>query len=199
MAVAGGMVVMGDKQLATNLSALPVKIRLKVLRRAALFGCKPIASAARKLVPRSQASDPGAGQKHLGQKLLAKSIGTVVRRYKTGGTYTAVVGPRKTGGKNIPATIDRRKGHGNIGHLIESGHRIVVGGTTARTSGRQAGQAAASRRTGQRGGGRVVGFVPGRAFMRLAFQQQQGPAMTRVRAEMAKGLQREAAKLAGRK
>jgi len=147
-----------QKHLEKMLAEAPAKLRRKHVRRAVSFAITPVLKAARKLAPR----DTGDLKRYLKRK---------IKSYSKNATIFGMVGPEK-----------HKAPHA---HLVEFGHRIVVGGTVARKDGSLKGGGK------NRGAGRVVGFVPPRPFLRPAFQQNKENMLRRYRQKLIEGLNKE--------
>lgn len=188
----------GYPELMRTLHALPPRIGKRVLYNAARKAGPVATRAIKPLVPVETGS-------------LKRSFGQRVYMHRRGFGAGVVIGPRR-GFTRI--AVRGRRGwrsarHGemfsspggaraikrtpaNYAHLVEEGHRIVVGGTAFRLGGKRAGKAARSLRTGMRGGGRVVGTVPGRGFMRRGWAAAQSAVYHAVVNALSEGIAKHA-------
>ena len=163
--------LLGDKELLRALNLLPDRIYRKVVRQMTGRMATPVVKAAKRNLKAVQ-SDKARG-------VLVKNLRKKTKTYKADGAVVTLVG-----GKWPEAAH---------AHLVEFGHRMVVGGTVERLGG---GPTPVSKRTGVRGGGRVVGFVPAQPFIRRAFDATKGQAMAIAERALRVGVKREAKKLA---
>jgi len=166
------MTLEGVDKVNAVLRELGPRIERKVTRGAMSGAATPVVKAAR-----------ANARTHKRSGGLAKSAGKRVKTYtKNGVVYVAVGYLWKKGGYH--------------GHLVEFGHRMVVGGTIRRDSGRTA---AKSKRTGKRGGGRVAGRVKGYPILRPAWDATRSTCLATVVAQHQTRVEQEAAKLAAEK
>jgi HK97 gp10 family phage protein len=112
--------------------------------------------------------------------LLKRSISSKTKTYKNTGNVVGMIG----GGPHA--------------HLVEFGHRIVTGGTAARISGKRRGKSDAATNKANTGKGSVVGFVPGRPFLRPAFIETKNESASIYRERILIGIDTEAKKLAAK-
>jgi HK97 gp10 family phage protein len=162
----------GDKELRAALNILPDRIYRKVVRQMTGKMATPIVSAAKRNLK--------AVQSEKARGVLAKGLRKKTKTYKADGSVVTIVGGK------FPEAAHA--------HLVEFGHRMVVGGTVSRL--KKQWSASRSSRTGKRGGGRVVGFVPAKPFMRPAYDATKGQAMAIAEQALRVGIEREAKKLA---
>ncbi len=150
--------------------SLPEKVFLKHVGKSANKAMTPVSRAAKKKAPKLSGD-------------YRKSIGKKKKTYKRSQVVWIGVGPRK--GKHNYA----------LGHLIEMGHRIVVGGTAARVSGSRAGQIAAAQKAARTGKGRVVGFIPAQPHLRPALRENKTKVLSQYAKGLKKGITEEALKV----
>jgi len=112
------VIITGDKELLRVFRELPDRIGRRVLRKAVSKAATPIVRAAKSKAPTSKQSGRNDDS---GQKLFKKSLGKVVRTYKSSRSVVAIIGSRRA---------EQFKGRANIAHLLEKGHKIVRGGET---------------------------------------------------------------------
>lgn len=162
-----------DKRDRRRFKKLAKKLPQNVFRRhvgkSANKAMTPVSRAAKKFAPK-EAGD------------YRKSIGKKKKTYKRTNVAWVGVGPRKG------------KAHYALGHLIEYGHRIVVGGTTARISGKQAGRTGSARNEARTGKGRVVGFVPAHPHLKPAMRTNKTKVISLYRKGLMRGITEEARK-----
>jgi hypothetical protein len=145
----------GLEGISRDLKALPDRVRKKVLERAVHKGADIIEMQAMINAPRG-----GGRWPHRWKVRLAKSIiSPTVWKKKMSTLVRVGVDTDKT----------------SRGHLLEWGHRMVVGG-----------------KLGQ--GGRSVGFVPGTRWMTRAYDSRKREAASRIESEIIRGVMREAKK-----
>ncbi len=82
------------------------------------------------------------------------------------------------------------------GWLVEHGHRMVVGGTVMRISGKQAGKTPKARSRERTGAGHVVGQVPPHPWISVAFDRTSAQMMSVFEAEVLARSRIEAASMA---
>ncbi len=196
-------VLTGTPELERRLRLLEERLRLKIVRAALRKAAKPIIDAAKR---NAKTTDARMGERLGG---LSDSMGSVVRNYQK--KVICVVGSlhgkvyQRKGKKELPA---------KIAHLVEFGHRIVVGGTAApiQPEGYIPGKlvwntqlrtlvgnvpgsrrTARSKRTGKSGQGKTAGTVRGQPFLRPAWDSQRSAAQSTLEQEIAAGIEREAA------
>jgi hypothetical protein len=180
-----GMNVIGDKAVIRALRNLPDSVQRTVLAKVIRRVEKPMLQAARKNVRRR------SGQ-------LAKSLGVVIRRYK-GTSVWGVLGPRwgfaaEWKGQKINPFY--------YAHLVEGGHRTVRGDTIARSgyTGTSLKQTIVAHNQGKRTQsertGKHTGDVPAYPFLRPAFEQHESSAKRQAIKEIAKEIEKLAAKAA---
>lgn len=162
------MTLEGDAELLQALREIGPAVERKVVARALRKGAKPIVTAARQY----------CRQQTKGTGLLARSLGTVERRYPHSGTLMMMVGSRRQ---------PQYKGRANISHLIEFGHRIAVGRRLMRREVCQLLGLPVSEGSG---------FVAARPFLRPAFEAHKVESLAIISDEIAIGLEREAEKAA---
>jgi len=137
------------------------------LRKGAVIVARQARANARKI------ADPGRDEgKHLHQTISRRT-----KRYNAGQTVYIAVGPKWPGGAH--------------GYLVEYGHRMVVGGTVERISGKQAGKTPKARNEDRTGKGRVVGQVPPHPWYRPAFDAVGGSALRAVQRDMLMGVMKD--------
>ena len=161
----------GGWALRRVLRMLPDRVYRKVVRQMTGRMATPIVKAAKRNLEAVQ-SDKARG-------VLAKNITKRNKTYIRLGAVVTVVGAKWSEAPHA--------------HLVEFGHRMVVGGTVERLRG---GTTPLSKQTGKRGGGRVVGFVKAKPFMRPAFDSTKGQVMAIAERALRIGVEREAKKLA---
>ena len=170
--------ISGIQQITSTLNRLPDRLVNKVMRQAVRKGIKKFESAIR-----SNARGMLRGHGHIDAASIEKNIITKVKTYGSTATIFAIAG--------VARSADRAAPHA---HLVEFGHRMVTRGTVERlNSERSAGR---SRRTGRRGGGRVIGFVPPVPFVRRAFDANAQGVKLAIVAEIGRGAEKEVAKMA---
>lgn len=188
-------VVVGIKELAKVFEQLPERLERKVLRAALKAGSKPLLTRARARAQRLarhewrtlstgkrlrvaswQDHDPSS------RTHLFETLGTRPKTYTRSGVVYLAAGPMYAGGQH--------------GHLVEHGHRMVVGGTVARIKGKAIGKTRYAKNRALTGRGRVVGQVKGKPFLRPAFEESQGAILDAITAECVAKVEKEAAKLA---
>jgi hypothetical protein len=173
----------------------PAKLEKKVLRaalnKAAAIGQKAAREEAKK---RSDSKgtyttifNPTTGKierikyhKSVREKHLYESIGRRSKTLSASGMIRVSVGEIS----NMPH-----------GWLVEYGHRMVVGGTVARISGKQAGKAPKAKRQGMTGKGRVVGQVEPHPWISIAFERSSAQMMSVFETEVVSRGEAEAAKM----
>jgi len=151
------------RQVEKHLKKLTDKDAQKVVKQAIRKGAAVIRKAMRGEAPRDE-----TGQ-------LKKSI--KVRRFKA----------RR--GRGIFAQIGSDPRVFNHAHLVEFGHRMVLGGTIS--SGGRVRKADNPDRTGK---GRVVGFVGPTPFARRTYAKVDGPVIEKARQEIIKKIESAAKK-----
>ena len=150
--------LVGLEGVSRDLKNLPNKVRKKVLEKAVHSGADLIQTQAEINAP------VGGGR-------WPRQPGRVVRLAKS------IISPtiwKKPKGVLVRVGVDREKT--KIGHLLEWGHRMVVGGG----------------KTGR--GGRVAGFVRGTRWMTRAYDSKKRDAAKRIESEIIRGVMREAKK-----
>lgn len=135
----------GLDEIESQLARIPMKMRERAMARGFERGGKIIAERAKQLRPKG---GPRTGVKRH-HKHLRDTIGVVVRHYGYG-VWLTVVGPQHPAGAH--------------GHLVEHGHRMVVGGSVKPLPGSQR-VSAPTARGGRTGKGRVVGHVQPYPFL----------------------------------
>lgn len=131
------------------LSRLEAAGRLPVLKRGLRSAGKVVEQRTQQILPQ-----PGYPGDKEGLKPLRDTLGTKVGEYRDG--------------RFVVATTGYEWGAGSHGHMVEHGHKMVVGGTAPQPGkGRKLARKAAS---GFRGTGRVVGFVKGKHYLEMASQ-----------------------------
>jgi HK97 gp10 family phage protein len=116
MANKGTVRIEGAAELSAMLNAIPQELRKDIITTAVRSAASPLVKAAKAMAVTSV--DTGA---------LRKSIGFVVRKYKSGVNAVAVVGPRRgyyRNGRKL-GTKASRKGADSpakYAHLVEHGH-----------------------------------------------------------------------------
>jgi len=145
--------VSGVKELDAMMRGLPSQVQHRILTAIHKKAAEPLVGAAQSLAPFKKG-------------LLKKSIGAVSGGsiQRTGEIGLVTVGPRRKGGYE-----------GFHGHLIERGHKVVVGGSLPGNK----------SKTGRDGKGRVVGFAPAIPFMEPAFKATKGIVVSRIQTEFA--------------
>lgn len=173
--------ITGVKELERNLRLLPERVAKRVVRRAVVEATSIFESAIH--TNASAAVDTGE---------FKASAGKRVRSYR-GEVVVGLAGFRVfdltgRGNKTYPSNID---------HLLEFGHRIVVGGTTERQSGRskKSTHAPKSKAKGRIGEGRVVGKTKPLGIVRKAYDARRSIALSTLTTGIATGIEKEAAKL----
>jgi len=164
----------GFREFERALQQLPVKVQNTVVRKAIRRGVRPM--------ERSMKS----GARQVSSR-IARAIGTRIRKYRGGDIHVGVTGVRRGA---------KYKDISNIAHLLEFGHRMVVGGTVERISGRRAGTTPKAKDPKRTGKGRVVGFVQPAPWFEVAAQAGMLASLECVQVELAKGLEAEARALA---
>jgi len=166
--------ITGTRELERRLRTLGPRVARRVVRRAVKEATDIFEGAIE--TGAAAARDTGKFQ---------ASAGSRIRSYK-GQTVVGVAGFRVFG-------LAGKKGKypSNIDHLVEFGHRVVVGGTAQR----HAGKAGKSKSTGERGEGRVVATVEPNPIVRKAFDANLGRVQTVLNTAIARGIEREAARL----
>lgn len=156
--------IQGDKKLRRALSFLPEQLRKKVIKSGVRSAMLPALKMAKQLVPEQ------SGQ-------LKASLKRFVRVYPSG-VVAGFMGPSNKFKIQVTTKGGKKKNidPSNYAHLVEYGHRMVVGG-----------------KLGQ--GGRIVGFVPPHPFMRDAFDATEQQMKDRFFKWVNRGLQREWRKL----
>lgn len=165
------MTLTGDWAVRRVLNMLPNRVYRKVVRQMTGRMATPIVKAAQRNLEAVQ-SDKARG-------VLAKNLTKRTKTYVRLGAVVTVIGGKWSDAPHA--------------HLVEFGHRMVVGGTVERLKG---GLIGISKRTGRRGGGLVVGQVAAKPFMRPAFDSTKGQAMAIAERALRIGVEREAKKLA---
>ena len=143
---------------------LPARVFRRHVGRAAGRAMTAVSRAAKRLAPK----DTGD---------YRKSIGKKKKTYSRTQTVWVGVGPRK--GKN----------NYSLAYLLEYGHRMVVGGSTARTSGSRVERARTAERTGT---GRMVRFVPPRMHLRPAMRRNRAAVVATYTSGLRDGILTEA-------
>jgi HK97 gp10 family phage protein len=171
----------GAEELIEHLKTLGPKIERKVVRGAISKASTLYVRAARKNARRilRQAEKKGYRRKQ-GQHLY-ETIAKRIKTYVKNGVVFCASGPRA---KLAPHA-----------HLLEFGHRIVVGGSVKRKqeSVRKS-KTAALQAKGGRGQGRVVGEVRPYPFMVPAWDETRQTMLTKVMNEIGEGVVKEATK-----
>lgn len=157
-------------RLEKAMKQLPEKVFLRHAGKAAGKAMTPVSRTAKKMAPKESGD-------------YRKSIGKKRKTYRRTHTVWVGVGPRKG------------KANAYLGHLHEFGHRIVVGGTTARVGGKRHGKADAAKDRSRTGKGRVVGFVPPRPHLRPGLRNNQDKVFSTCKTELKKGVLEEARKI----
>ena len=235
--------VTGIEQLAKTFEAIPARLHLKVLSKGLVAAAEPMLKVARVNAAKFARSwelgggrtmtVAGGSKRRTGPHLFA-SLGTRAKVFTYGQTSFVAAGAV------YPAAAHA--------HLLEFGHRMVVGGTIKRIppegltrfkvfralrSGRgywtysslrstpgsawtnekvwmpriggggvfaylhgRPGTTPKSKRTGERGGGRVVGQVPGRPWMGPAFSSTQTQMLAAMVTVCNENIEKECAKVA---
>lgn len=175
--------ITGVKEMERNLRLLPVRVAKRVLRRAVVKATTIFEDAIQ--TNAAVAKDTGEFQASAGKR---------IRSYR-GEVVVGVAGFRVfdltgRGNKTYPSNID---------YLLEFGHRVVVGGTAERQSGRskKSTHAPKSKSKGRTGEGRVVGKTEPLSIVRKAFDSRKSIVLTTLTREIAQGIEKEARKLGG--
>ncbi len=178
-----GVKITGVKELERRLRLLPERVARRVVRRSVVKATDIFRKAIH--ANASAAKDTGEFQASANKR---------IRTYR-GETIVGVAGFKVfdltgRGNKTYPSNID---------YLLEFGHRIVVGGTTERLSGgsKKSTHAQKSKLKGRTGKGRVVGKVEPLGIVRKAYDARKSIALTTLTHGIAKGIEKEAAKLGG--
>jgi len=153
-----------QKKIERALKQMPFKVFKKHVGRAAGMAMTPVLKDARKRVPVEEGD-------------LKESLAKKRKQYVRRRTCWVGVGPS---GKT-----------GQQGWLVEYGHRIVVGGTTARISGRDKGKTPKAANQANTGKGRVVGMVPPKPFLRPAFEANKAKVFSVYRRKLIAGIEKE--------
>ena len=162
-----GLTFVGDRALIRTLHVLGPRVERRVLSQALNAAMAPIVTAARQNARKLGTKETGKAKRWrkafakagFAKYRLTETIGKVSRTYA--GKRMVVAGP----------IYGAKYGHkGNIGHLVESGHKKVLFG----------------RRTG--------GRVPGYLFMKPAWDANIGRAQAILVAKVRMGIEREAVK-----
>jgi HK97 gp10 family phage protein len=156
------------KDLDRQLKTFGQRVYKNVMRQAVRAGGMVIVKAAKAKAPTE------SGQ-------TKKSFGLKIKTYISHLAVVAIIGAR-TGFRIVIG----KKPHdpSKIAHLIEEGHRIVVGGKAARI-----GKASKKTETG-----RVVGQVPPHPFLRPAVEANKSQVISAMRSKVQAGLLKEAQK-----
>lgn len=134
MAIDEKTVIKESADLDAILAQLPVEMRFRAMKSAMTKAGRVVIRKAKQKVPRGDPAD----KPHL--KPLWKTIGQVVKSYKSGAVWVAIVGPKRPGGAH--------------GHLIEGGHKVYARGPKGRS--------ARGQKKPIRSG---TSYVPGKEFM----------------------------------
>ena len=141
----------GIDDLNTAFRLMPENIVNKIVRKAVKSAAEIFELSMKRHLAKSRDSGD-----------LQGSITTIVKTYPSQHVVFSATGPRSSGGKTYFPQA----------HLLEFGHRMVVDGTVERRRTAQTGKGrvhtTGAARSGSRGGGRVVGFVPPQPFARPA-------------------------------
>ena len=220
----------GLENVMAMLAGLRLSTQRKYMRTAVTKAARVVAKAARQFA----AKETGALRKSLWYRVYTSKdktrVGAVVgarRAEKREKVFSRKTGHRtwskyktKFGESLKGAQIGRDPA--NYAHLIEYGHKIVIGGTTSRNGGGAAGVSRRGRlaawaqykgRTsfqrkmrkwgvtfarfiGIRGAGKVVGVVKARPFMRPAYEATRAQVNAILKRELEAGVQKELEKRA---
>jgi len=164
----------GYREMERVLQQLPEKVQNKVVRQSIRAGARPLIRSMRS----------GASQV---SSRISQAIGIVVRRYRSGDLHVGVVGVRRGA---------KYKNISNIAHLLEFGHRMVVGGTVARISGRKAGSIPKAKDPKRTGKGTVIGFVQPAPWFAVAAQAGLLQSLEKVNIELCRRIEEEVRALA---
>ena len=165
--------VQGDRQIQAALRKLPDRLRELVIKSGVRSSMLPALNMAKRKVP-----------ERTGQ--LRDSLKRFVRSYPSG-VVAGFMGPSN----DFKITIKTKGGKtrnidpSNYAHLVEFGHRIVVGGAVARK-----GKSNLTRNL-RLLTGKVVGFVPPQPFMRDSFEASKGQMEASFKRIVARGAKRE--------
>ncbi|MCG8430379.1 MAG: HK97 gp10 family phage protein [Candidatus Omnitrophica bacterium] len=172
----------GFRELAMELKGLEPKLQKRVFGKVVRAGSKVVLKDARRRAPKRSREWEGASYPNP-PGTLRKGIIVRRKRGKSFGIIRDVIGFSKAAW---------------YGRLVETGHRIVVGGTLAGGSKRRKTKGTPFTRSGRAttsGQGRVVGHVPPKPFLRPAFDNN----IERVLTQMKQTLRSEIDKLPLRK
>ena len=173
--------ITGVKELERRLRLLPTRVAKRVVRRAVVKATTIFEDAIH--TNAAVAKDTGEFQASANKRI--RSYGGEVVVGVAGFRVFTLTG---RGNKTYPSNID---------YLLEFGHRVVVGGTTERQSGRskKSTHAPKSKAKGRTGEGRVVGFVEPLSIVRKAYDARRSIALTTLTTGIATGIEKEAGKL----
>lgn len=141
--------ISGTEDLDKRLAALERVSRMPVLKRGLRAAGEAPKRRLRQILPK-----PGYPGDKPELKPLRDAIGNKTVEYQNWAVLVQIVG--------------YEWGTGSHGHMVEEGHEMVTGGTSPKP-GKGRKTARKSKRPGQRGDGRVVGFVAGKHYLQQAF------------------------------
>ena len=172
------VVLEGGNELAKLLTELGPRVERNITRTATKKAALVLIPAIEQRAMRLTRTKKRTGD-------LVASIGMRVKNYSKNGAVFVAIGPLYPKGAH--------------GWLVEHGHRMVVGGTVMRATGKRAGKTATaySLKHGDRTGkGRIVGRVPGYPFAATAFRAVGAKMLSTMEEYHRSRVEREAAKLA---
>jgi hypothetical protein len=150
--------------------------KLDVLKAAMVDALNPTATAAAELVPQPGKAGytPRRGRRK-GMPHLRSQMRAIARIYPRRKFIVGVAGPQYKSSRG-----------GNHGHLVEDGHRLVLGGTTERVGRWKEKGTPNAKKARRTGAGRIAGQVEGRPFLAPAAARTRANAQKQFAASVAK-------------
>ena len=159
-----------EKRFIRMCKHFPEKVFIRHAGKSANKAMTPVSRDTKKLAPKDSGD-------------YRKSIKKKKKTYKRNKIVWVGVGPKR----GMP--------NANLWHLLEYGHRMVIGGTTARISGARAGQIDKAKNEARTGKGQVVGFVPAQPHIRPGFRKNKSKIVQIYKTELKRGILEEAGKV----
>lgn len=159
--------ILGLEETLAALKTLGAQVEREATKPAIQAGANVVTVVAR---AEAKKHSPGAAERKITRKMtdphLFEKVAFRLRTYQKGNVVFAAVGEEAKGAQHA--------------HLVEFGHRMVVGGSVARITGKQKGYAPPTKNKALRGAGRVVGQVPPHPWLRPVFEARKRRALDAI-------------------